>query len=184
MDYYKKLSNKIFFCEIKNMEGFMAIFISHRTADDQLANQIFLRLEQHGIKCYIDDLDKELFQRRGTAEITPFLIGKLKQCDTLLAIVTEHTQCSWWVPFEIGTAREMPRIITSYTSLGLDDYALPEYLLEWPRLHNQQEIDTFARMYKKKSQNLYEGIDFSVNNNGVRQFESSVMTALNQRNYV
>lgn len=79
------------------------------------------------------------------------------RCDTLLAIVTNNTKESWWVPFEIGTAREMPRVIVSCTSLpdraSYQRDALPEYLLEWPRLRteNDNHNNCYARYWSYPS---------------------------------
>jgi hypothetical protein len=174
----------------------MAIFISHSTKDNESAQKVFYRLQYtHDIACYIDDMDKELEKNRGKSSLTPLLVDRLRKCDTLLAIVTENTKESWWVPFEIGAAREMPKIITSYTSLPepssfIWKEALPEYLLEWPRLRSDNDIDTFAREYKKKQSLLIEKThgygNFSQRLSpeiDVRNFEELVMKSLGQRSY-
>jgi len=106
----------------------MPVFISHRTTDDSLAKMVFKRLlEVHRIPCYIDDLDREANSARGTARVTEVILGRLELCTHLLALVTENTRGSWWVPFEIGVARRAPRIISTYTNVYRD---LPEYLKE------------------------------------------------------
>lgn len=173
----------------------MPIFISHTTADDDLANKVYKRLRNvHYITCYIDDMDKELEKNRGKASLTPLLVERLRKCDTLLAVVTEHTKMSWWVPFEIGTAREMPRAITSFTSLidrstAKGPEVLPEYLLEWPRLRTENDIDIFAQHYKKQSALLERSIEIGsysqrvASMNDVRTFESTVMNSLGQSRY-
>jgi len=175
----------------------MPIFISHTTKDHELARDVCLYLKQtHKISCYIDDMDKELKKNRGKSSLTPLLVNRLRDCDTLLAIVTENTKGSWWVPFEIGTAREMPRVISSFTSLpddssfGWREETLPEYLLEWPRLRTWQDVDVFAEEYKKRIQLLQEGNLKAMNlsqrlasKNNVRNFESIVMKSLGQRSY-
>jgi len=161
----------------------MPIFISHTTRDDELAKKVFWRLNRiHDITCYIDDMDKAL------------LVDRLRKCDTLLAVVTENTKGSWWVPFEIGTAREMPRVISSFTPLpDRSAYTwqetLPEYLLEWPRLRSDSDIDVFAREYKRQSLLLEKSIGLenfsqrSASVNNARNFESTVMKSLSQRSY-
>ena len=166
----------------------MSIFISHTTSDDLIAKKIFLRLTKiYHIKCYIDDIDKELENKRGKSSLTPLLVNRLRKCDTLLAVVTENTKGSWWVPFEIGTAREMPRVISSFTNLP--DYptyskkqGLPEYFLEWPRLRTDEDLDIFANEYQRKFLLLQEGSE-SISFNNVRNFESNLMKSLDQRRY-
>jgi hypothetical protein len=173
----------------------MPIFISHTTRDDELAKKVFWRLNRiHDITCYIDDMDRELGNNRGKSSLTPLLVDRLRKCDTLLAVVTENTKGSWWVPFEIGTAREMPRVISSFTTLP-DRSAyrwqetLPEYLLEWPRLRADSDIEVFAREYKRQSLLLEKSIGLenfsqrSASVNNARSFESTVMKSLGQRSY-
>lgn len=157
----------------------MAVFISHTTADDGLAKEISQRLTNEGIRCYLDDLDYELKRLRGNAVLTPYLVARLEDCDTLLAVVTENTKNSWWVPFEIGTARELPRVITSYTNYS--ERYLPEYLLEWPRLRDADDLKVFINNYKRKINSLYSSRDFSENFNDIRTFEKNIMSQLNQR---
>lgn len=173
----------------------MPIFISHTTRDDLLAKNVFLRLTRiHNLTCYIDDMDKELGKNRGKSSLTPILVERLRKCDTLLAIVTENTKGSWWVPFEIGTAREMPLVISSFTPLpdrltNNWQETLPEYLLEWPRLRSDSDIDIFAKEYKKHSIFLEKNIGLrtfsqeSASVDYVRTFESNVMKSLNQRSF-
>lgn len=166
----------------------MPIFISHTTKDNALAQQVHRRLTSiHGISCYIDDVDVELAKQRGKSGLTPLLVDRLRRCDTLLAVVTANTKESWWVPFEIGTAREMPRAIASVTSLPETPSSLPEYLLEWPRLRDNVDFDTFAREYKRRNILLESG-QIKINNSvagpqTVRKFESDLMTALAQRSF-
>ena len=129
----------------------MPVFISHRTADDTMARYVADRLRNvHRITVYIDDIDQELRRVRGTPAITAMLVNRITACTNLLAIVSQNTQGSWWVPFEIGVARQAPRVITSMTNQADSD--LPEYLLEWPRLRGDAAIDTYARLYKEQRQ--------------------------------
>lgn len=167
----------------------MPIFISHTTIDDTLARKVYQRLYAvHSIQCYIDDIDKELSNNRGRSSLTPLLVDRLRRCDTLLAVVTENTKQSWWVPFEIGTAREMPRIISSFTSLQdrptySGQNALPEYLLEWPRLRTDSDIDVFAHEYKRNRLLVESVASARAASRDVRSLESNIMRSLNQRNY-
>lgn len=162
----------------------MPVFISHRTADNEIAQRVAQRLKyQHNITVYIDDIDQELRRIRGTAAITGLLVQRVNACTNLLAIVTQNTEGSWWVPFEIGVARQSPRAITSMTNLP--DTSLPEYLLEWPRLRGDSAIDTFARLYKEQLQVLKEQVmekraSASLQVSYVDQFHASLKSALGQ----
>jgi hypothetical protein len=162
----------------------MPVFISHRTADNSLAAQVALSLRfYHEIECYIDDIDQELAQAQGTPAVTALIVTRLNQCTNLLAIVTANTEGSWWVPFEVGVARQAPRVITTFTNQS--DYLLPEFLLEWPRLRGDSAVDEFARLYKAQQRLLKERVlekraMFSDQLNLVDQFQRQLKALLGQ----
>ena len=134
----------------------MPVFISHRSADDVIAKNVAYRLKNiHGITCYLDDIDDRL-RKVSPQELTKILVDMVNKCTNLLAVVTENTTGSWWVPYEIGVAKQAPRVITSMTNLR--DAALPEYLMEWPRLRGESAVDTYARLYKLQKQLLVENV--------------------------
>lgn len=162
----------------------MPVFISHRTADNAIALQVAARLRnQHNITCYIDDLDKEAQSLSGSKAITELIVKRLTSCTNLLAIVTANTSGSWWVPFEIGVARQAPRVITTFTNLPS---GLPEYLQEWPILKGENAIDIFARLYKEQSYTLNQrivrkSVQESVQLDTVNSFHRTLKSALGQR---
>lgn len=121
----------------------MPVFISHRTQDNDKAKAIAVRLYQHNIVCYLDDFDPRL---RSGRQITALLIDAIHKCTHLMALVTNATRDSWWVPFEIGVARETPRRIATY---DVSTEALPEYLTEWPVLKSDRDLDLFATAYHR-----------------------------------
>lgn len=126
----------------------MPVFISHRTADDHIAREAYDRLKfHHGIECYLDDIDARL-KTADDRQLTKILVDAINKCTNLLAVVTQNTTGSWWVPFEIGVAKQAPRVICSVTNL--QDLSLPGYLKEWPRLRGQSAIDQFAYLYKRQ----------------------------------
>lgn len=132
----------------------MPVFISHRTADDQLAKEAFSRLKvHHGIDCYLDDIDARL-KTADDKQLTKILVDAINKCTNLLAVVTKNTEGSWWVPFGIGVAKQAPRVICTVTNIL--DPSLPGYLKEWPRLRGQSAIDQFAILYKAQ-RSLLEG---------------------------
>ena len=119
----------------------MPVFISHRTADDNKAQLIAVRLKERGILCYLDHFDPTL---KSSHQITALLVERIRACTHLMALVTDATRNSWWVPFEVGVAREAPRRITSYDN---SSQSLPEFLKEWPILRTQSDLDKFADAY-------------------------------------
>ena len=122
----------------------MPVFISHRTADDAKAQALAQRLmTRHNIKCYLDHFDP---QARTTREITDLIVGRINICTHLLALITNATVGSWWVPFEIGVARQGDRRITSFDASSV---ALPEFLTEWPVMTTDAHLDLFAEAYHR-----------------------------------
>lgn len=122
----------------------MPVFISHRTADDAKAQALAFRLMTiHKIPCYLDHFDPTT---KKSSEITSFLVDRINACTHLMALITNHTVGSWWVPFEIGVARRAPRRISSFDQ---STTALPEYLTEWPVLTDDADLDLFAEAYHR-----------------------------------
>lgn len=158
----------------------MPVFISHRTQDDERARKIYLYLRyDQDIECYIDDLDEVAGAARQTNRITDLILKRLEDCTHLLAVVTENTEGSWWVPFEIGVARRAPRVISTYTDLYGSD--LPEYLKEWPILRGENELDKYARIYRDYKTETNQLLQESVQLPNRREFADRVHRRLKIR---
>jgi hypothetical protein len=122
----------------------MPVFISHRTADDAKAQALAGRLlTRHNIRCYLDHFDPDA---RSTREITSLIVGRINLCTHLMALVTNATVGSWWVPFEIGVARQGDRRITSFDNSTVK---LPEFLTDWPVMTTDTDLDLFAEAYHR-----------------------------------
>lgn len=113
------------------------IFISHKQEDQQFASNISSHLNRNGIATYLDVLDVHLLG--DGEELTEYLRSKLDQCTHLLAVLSEKTQLSWWVPFEIGLATEKDYPISSFTNLS----KIPDYLWKWPVLRHSRDLDVY-----------------------------------------
>ena len=134
----------------------MPVFISHRSADNEIAGAVAFRLKSvHQIMCYVDDIDQRL-KSASQQDVTRILVDMVNKCTNLLAVITKNTEGSWWVPFEVGVAKQAPRVICSMTNLA--DASLPGYLMEWPRLRGDKAVDEFAGLYKLQQKKLNEDI--------------------------
>jgi hypothetical protein len=122
----------------------MPIFISYRHTDRIAASNINDRLKAEGIKTYLDVLDPE---SQSSDDIAALITRRIPECSHLLAVVSEETAKSWWVPFEIGEATIISRRICSY-QIGYT--TLPQYLSKWPILKNNRELDMFSQEYKQE----------------------------------
>ncbi|AWM89962.1 molecular chaperone Tir [Pseudomonas sp. 31-12] len=123
----------------------MPVFISYRHTDRVQAMAINARLKLANIKTYLDVLDTESQQ---TDDITAVITRNITECTHLLAVVSQETAMSWWVPFEIGEATISDRRICSY-KIGAS--ALPLYLDKWPKLSNDVDLNFFIDAYRKES---------------------------------
>ena len=122
----------------------MPVFISYRHTDRPKAMEINDRLSQAGIKTYLDVLDPE---SQTTDDITGVITRNITECSHLLAVVSDKTAHSWWVPFEIGEATISDRRICSFkTGVG----ELPEYLDKWPKLARITDLDFFIDAYRNE----------------------------------
>ncbi|MEO8647054.1 toll/interleukin-1 receptor domain-containing protein [Pseudomonas sp.] len=123
----------------------MPVFISYRHTDRVQAMAINARLKLANIKTYLDVLDTESQQ---TDDITAVITRNITECTHLLAVVSQETAMSWWVPFEIGEATISDRRICSY-KIGAS--ALPLYLDKWPKLSGDTDLDFFIDAYRKEA---------------------------------
>jgi hypothetical protein len=122
----------------------MPVFISYRHSDRPHAIAINSRLNQANIKTYLDVLDPE---SQTTEDITGVITRNITECTHLLAVVSERTAHSWWVPFEIGEATISNRRICSFKTGPAE---LPLYLDKWPKLSIDKDLDFFIDAYREE----------------------------------
>ena len=125
----------------------MPVFISYRHMDRAYAMAINSRLIKANIKTYLDVLDLE---SQTTDDITGVITRNITECTHLLAVVSEKTALSWWVPFEIGEATISNRRICSFRTGPAE---LPLYLDKWPKLSTESDLDFFIDAYREEVSN-------------------------------
>ncbi|SDA39673.1 toll/interleukin-1 receptor domain-containing protein [Sinorhizobium sp. NFACC03] len=119
------------------------VFISHQHADSSLAKQIADRLRSyHSIDSYLDVIDPNLTRGEDLARHIQQEMGK---CNQLLAVISEKTRESWWVPWEIGVATEKDFPLATYAG---GSTMPPEFLRKWPYLRSEYDLDLYARASK------------------------------------
>ena len=111
------------------------IFISHKQEDLRKAIEIGREVTaQAQVPCYVDQLDPNVGS--DSADLVTYIQEVIHQCRSLLAVMSNNTQASWWVPLEIGVALETQKFIGSYNT---DHTELPSYLWSWPTMTTNQE---------------------------------------------
>lgn len=88
------------------------------------------------------------------------------------------------MPWEIGVATEKERFLASYVS---DTATVPDYLIKWPYLRTQADLDAYIRESKKAQllveSGLQTGSTFrqAARRQGFRSFHTSLKSSLGQR---
>ncbi|MGI2897368.1 toll/interleukin-1 receptor domain-containing protein, partial [Vibrio alginolyticus] len=75
----------------------MTVFISYRHSDRNVAFGINEYLQRSGIPTYMDVLDPE---SQSTENITEVITKNIAKSTHLIAVISQETAQSWWVPFE------------------------------------------------------------------------------------
>ena len=122
------------------------VFISHKGEDMRIAESVGDALQLSGLSGYLDRWDPAV--EGDSPELEIYLRSIIRETKTMLAIVTENTPLSWWVPFEIGVARETDSQIATYLEVSRFSTArieLPSYLKKWPILATTMNLQIWAR---------------------------------------
>lgn len=156
------------------------LFISHKGDDMTLAEEIGDALLILGVQSYLDKWDPTV--DGDSPDLEEHIRNVIRYTPTILAVVTENTSLSWWVPFEIGVARETESQIATFLSVDESSrhtVALPSYLGKWPILARISELLPWARAlassptdlsYSDRSTYIEKSMqdDFTIRNRGKR----------------
>lgn len=157
----------------------MKVFISHQQADSVLAGKIAGYLKaNHQMDCYLDIIDPNA-SKTGD-QLGEYLRQVMGQCTQLMAVVSENTKTSWWVPWEIGVATEKDHPIATFAG---DDAELPIYLKKWPYLKTQNDLDAYAKASKAAMNQFNMRKSFgleSAQHSSTQEFYRSIRSSLNQ----
>lgn len=121
------------------------VFISHKKEDKPQALWIQSYLRLKGIDSFLDATDKG---PSGYQTITDWIVANLRKSTHILAVVSESTKGSMWVPFELGVGYERNEGIGTF--LNGPVYNLPEYLQEFPIMRTSHDLDLFIQQCKKQ----------------------------------
>ncbi len=108
------------------------VFVSYQHNDQTTALNLAKELSDMNIDVFIDVHDETLFP--GDESVDEALLGAIANSATMLIVVSDYTQESWWVPWEIGvsTPSGKPRALYKPTAKQL----LPHYLEKLERLQS------------------------------------------------
>jgi hypothetical protein len=155
------------------------VFISHKREDQAQAAAVAAYLTKGGLTVYLDVIDTQL--AKSGPDLADYIRAQMAKCTQLLALISQNTAASWWVPWEIGVATEKERFLASYVSGGA---IVPEYLLKWPYLKSKSDLDIYIRESKKAEllveSAALEGYPTTARAQGFRAFHTSLKASLGQ----
>ena len=132
--------------ENRSRFGGPCIFLSHKSEDKEGVRAIADYIMAAGIDIYLDADDSELQKadREGDdAKVTLFIERGIRCSTDVMALVSERTKGSWWVPYELGFGkRDAKRLVC----LRLKDVTnLPSYLKIVDSLRDIQDLNYYLR---------------------------------------
>lgn len=106
------------------------VFVSHKSdnADTKLAEEVAFVIQAKGLSAWVDTVDSEL--DGDGPEMLEYIENVISKSKALLAVVTENTRESWWVPCEITLAYTMSKLLASFG----DEKLNPSFLAKWPNI--------------------------------------------------
>jgi hypothetical protein len=126
------------------------VFISHQKADAGIAGIIGDRLKRHhDIDIYLDVIDPYIGKGE---DLAVHIQAEMSKCTQLLAVVSEATKQSSWVPWEIGVATEKEFPLATFSNGAMP----PEFLRKWPYLRTMADIDIYANASKAAERSLVQ----------------------------
>lgn len=125
----------------------MIVFISHKKEDTIPAEYICNELKKLQVNAYLDVLEGDLLIKG--EKLTEHIKERLNSCTDLLAVMSDKTKESWWVPFEIGMAAQRDFPIVSYL---INNVELPDYLSYWPALRKTGDLWKYVNAKNKTLQ--------------------------------
>lgn len=117
------------------------VFISHQGKDLVLARQAAVILQDAGVSSYLDVDDPAV--HGDSVKLEVHLRDVIRSTQALLVIGTRNAQESWWVPFEIGVAREIGKVLSCRVDKR-EVVALPSYLAAWPIITSDAMLKKWA----------------------------------------
>jgi hypothetical protein len=120
------------------------VFITHHSTDSLLAGRIANRLKiNHGMDSYLDVIDPYI--GKNGEDLALHIQVEMSKCTQLLAVISQATQASQWVPWEIGVATEKDFPLATFSG---GNVLPPEFLRKWPYLRTDHDLDQYARASK------------------------------------
>ena len=144
--YYSAARTESLTFEAARAEGLTwDVFVSHTSSDDDLAAEVAKCIRSLGLTAWVDS--DYLAAKHDGPGMASKIQGAISRSYCLLAIVTNATKASWWVPFEIGVAWDRKKYLSTY---GAPQVPLPSFLVAWPHVKDREELRSWCEEMKRK----------------------------------
>ena len=153
--------------ELTNRARKVDVFVSHKSDDTALAIDVANCVTTYGLEAYVDELDPNIKGDFGSLD--HYIANVLQRSFSLVAVVTDVTHESWWVPFEIGIAFELKKILASFIEIDV----LPSFLDKHPKIRNHRELHRWCEEIKRIQREDKEELEYRFLNERTRAEDRS-----------
>lgn len=123
------------------------VFISHKTEDDGLADSVARCISSEGLTVFLDS--EQLDPNQDGPEMGDVIKSCIGRSFSLMAILSDDTRESWWVPFEIGIAHSMEKFLATYLDFK-NTIEAPSYLKKWPQIVSHIQLHNWCTEIKSR----------------------------------
>ena len=120
------------------------VFLSYRHTDEATAWELAHYLDLRGIRVFIDVHDHTLAPGQG--DLDDALVTAIDNSNTMIIVVSDETQDSWWVPWEVGVSTPSGKPKALYKPQA--DRTLPDYLEKLKRLWNSAQAESWVTAFR------------------------------------
>lgn len=125
------------------------IFLSHRSLDKDMVEEIGKYIMKAGLDIYLDKYDEELQRadkEKNDKLITECIQKGISESTHIMCLLSPNTINSWWVPYEVGYADKSGSIeICSLKLKELPDKNIPSYIKINKCLKGIPELNEYLR---------------------------------------
>ena len=114
------------------------VFLSYRHTDKNTAWDLAHYLDQRGIRVFIDVHDDSLVPGQEDLDDAT----AINNARTMIIVVSDETQGSWWVPWEVGVSTPFGKPRATYKPQT--SRPLPAYLARLKKLLNSTEAESWV----------------------------------------
>lgn len=117
------------------------VFISHKKEDSVIATELAKDLDQMGINYWLDVLNPEINQTNDEIIISNIIELALLNCNYVVAIMTDNSYKSTWIPYEYGRVKEKRIHVKSAIAMKHNlTKSLPGYMKLGKIAENKMEL--------------------------------------------